>query len=106
MERAEELARKAFLIVLKERVSGDLTSATIELTNLFQQALDAPVKFVDGFVPDEKGWYWYQNTPKAVPKPCKVSARAREIGMYFAGTWEPIDNFLGRWSHRLQVEGE
>lgn len=64
---AEEFAQKALDEL--DALYGD-DDNEIVLIKLFQLALDTPVpvKFVDGFVPDEEGKYWFQYSKEYEPE--------------------------------------
>ncbi len=102
MKTADELAREAFSISFNS-LGRDRHE---KLTVLFQKALDIPaqMKFVDGFVPKVKGWYWCQDNEKH--KPEIVFVRRNASFVYRKRTYLASISFPGRFSHRLWVEGE
>lgn len=106
MKTAKEFAEEAMVNIHEHPPNTNAELNILEA--LFQAALDTPVpiKFVDGFVPDEDGHYWYETSGTKNVLFVEVFIKSNKV--FIDGNfWMNLSSATGRFTHRLMPpEGE
>ena len=110
MKTAEEFAQEACAMI------GDIIKPKEErgMAELFQEAIDygrtLPHKFVDGFIPDEDGYYGYERYKNKIKSLIWIGAdNYGNLVAYEARTESFIglvEYCKGKFTRRIRLEGE